>query len=75
MELIEDPDCNEITSNNQPANKTESWKYNADNIDLTVIDELPLEIQNELKEWLRPYKQAKMAKKHSIADYFSPSKK
>ncbi|KMZ66775.1 DNA-directed DNA polymerase [Zostera marina] len=75
VELIEDPDCNEITSNNQPANKTESWKYNADNIDLTVIDELPLEIQNELKEWLRPYKQAKMAKKYSIADYFSPSKK
>lgn len=51
------------------------WSYNTDEIDPSVIDELPPEIQQEVRAWLRPHKRHNVAKRgSSIADYFSPTK-
>ncbi|XP_057971526.1 DNA polymerase eta isoform X2 [Malania oleifera] len=55
--------------------RRETWNYNVDEIDLSVIDELPPEIQQELRAWLRPKKRAKISKQQSsIAHYFLPPK-
>ena len=50
----------------------ESWNYNIDEIDPSVIDELPPEIQHEVRAWIRPQKRANIVKRGStIAHYFS----
>ncbi|KAK9156179.1 hypothetical protein Sjap_003659 [Stephania japonica] len=52
------------------------WSLNPEEIDTSVIDELPPEIQREIRVWLQPIKRAKAAQRGpSIADYFSPAKK
>lgn len=59
----------------QNVRRTNTWSYKADEIDQSVIDELPLEIQEEFRTWLRPQKRANIVKRgSSIAHYFSPNK-
>ncbi|KAJ8426277.1 hypothetical protein Cgig2_021592 [Carnegiea gigantea] len=53
--------------------RRESWNYNIDKIDPTIIDELPPDIQEELRVWMRPTKQPHSSKR-SITSYFSPMK-
>ena len=56
--------------------RTESWSYKIDEIDPAVVDELPLEIQEEVQTWLRPHKRTNIAKQgSSIAHYFMPTRK
>ncbi|KAK7368591.1 hypothetical protein VNO80_10619 [Phaseolus coccineus] len=54
----------------------EAWSsYNIDEIDPSIIDELPPEIQEEFRTWLRPQKRPNVAKRgSSITHYFSPDK-
>ncbi|XP_048228856.1 DNA polymerase eta isoform X2 [Ricinus communis] len=53
----------------------ESWNYKIDEIDPSVINELPPEIQDEVRAWLQPHKRARIVKKGAtIAHYFSPPK-
>lgn len=47
------------------------WKYNIHDIDHSVIDELPPEIQEEVRDWLRPHSRLVKQRK-SIAAYFLP---
>ncbi|VFQ73150.1 unnamed protein product [Cuscuta campestris] len=55
--------------------QTTSFYYNINDIDPSVVNELPQEIQDEVRAWLRPQKQANIAKKGSdITRYFSPAK-
>uniref|UniRef100_A0A166ET12 DNA polymerase eta n=1 Tax=Daucus carota subsp. sativus TaxID=79200 RepID=A0A166ET12_DAUCS len=50
--------------------------YKIDEIDPNVVDELPREIQEEVRAWLRPQKRANntMRRGSSITHYFSPNK-
>ncbi|XP_074312139.1 DNA polymerase eta isoform X3 [Silene latifolia] len=53
------------------------WSYNVHEIDQTIIEELPPDIQEELRGWMQPLKQAKhhiSGKGKSITSYFSLSK-
>ncbi|XP_059625654.1 DNA polymerase eta isoform X3 [Cornus florida] len=51
------------------------WSYNIAEIDPSVINELPLEIQDEVRAWLRPHKRSNSARRGpSIANYFLPAK-
>ena len=53
----------------------QAWGYKIDEIDLSVIDELPPEIQEEFRAWLRPHKRPNVAKRgSSITHYFLPDK-
>lgn len=55
--------------------QSEAWKFRIEEIDPSVIDELPKEIQDEIQAWLRPSKRPRRVKRgFTIADYFSPSK-
>ncbi|PKA46673.1 DNA repair protein REV1 [Apostasia shenzhenica] len=50
----------------------DSWTLNAENVDPSVIDELPMEIQQEVRGWLRSSKRINSAKGgSSIFHYFS----
>ncbi|CAB4307226.1 unnamed protein product [Prunus armeniaca] len=52
-----------------------AWSYNIDEIDPSVIDELPPEIQQEVRAWIRPHKRHNTVKRgSSIAHYFLPTK-
>ncbi|KAF4391422.1 hypothetical protein F8388_008033 [Cannabis sativa] len=54
----------------------EAWSYKIDEIDPSVVDELPPEIQDEVRLWLRPLKRSNIAKQgSSIAHYFLPTRK
>ncbi|KAJ4702699.1 DNA polymerase eta [Melia azedarach] len=62
-------------SSDQVQQRSEAWNYKIDDIDPSVVDELPKEIQNEIRAWLRPNKRPNIVKQRStIADYFLPSK-
>ncbi|KAJ0982898.1 hypothetical protein J5N97_011153 [Dioscorea zingiberensis] len=53
-----------------------AWHLNVEDIDPSVIDELPLEIQREVRGWLHPPKRVQAAKHCSqITQYFLPAKK
>ncbi|CAJ1935447.1 unnamed protein product [Sphenostylis stenocarpa] len=54
----------------------EAWcSYHIDEIDPSIIDELPPEIQQEFRTWLRPQKRPSVAKPgSSITHYFLPDK-
>lgn len=59
----------------QDSQRREAWKYRNDEIDPSVIDELPPEIQEEIRAWLRPLKRPSVPKHGSSIDhYFSPTK-
>ncbi|XP_040968418.1 DNA polymerase eta isoform X2 [Gossypium hirsutum] len=58
--------------------RREAWGYNIDEIDPSVMEELPPEIQDEIKAWMQPHEQRpnNMVKRScTISHYFSPSKK
>ncbi|XP_043688856.1 DNA polymerase eta isoform X2 [Telopea speciosissima] len=56
--------------------RREMWTYKVDEIDPSVIDELPPEIQEEVRGWLRPPKRANPVKRgSSITNYYLPSRK
>ncbi|KAL3523149.1 hypothetical protein ACH5RR_015983 [Cinchona calisaya] len=51
------------------------WSYKIDEIEHSILNELPLEIQEEFNAWLRPQKRPNTMKKgSSIVHYFSPLK-
>ncbi|XP_038876373.1 DNA polymerase eta isoform X2 [Benincasa hispida] len=53
----------------------ERWNYKVDEIDISVIEELPPEMQKEIWSWLRPHKRSNTANRGStLAHYFLPSK-
>jgi DNA polymerase eta len=53
----------------------EAWGYKVDEIDPSVVDELPPDIQEEVRAWLRPHKRPNIVKRgSSIAHYFLPAK-
>ncbi|XP_058197564.1 DNA polymerase eta isoform X1 [Rhododendron vialii] len=55
--------------------RRDAWDYKIDEIDPTVFNELPPQIQQELRAWLRPQKRANLLKRGStIAHYFLPTK-
>ncbi|XAR52400.1 DNA-directed DNA polymerase [Bertholletia excelsa] len=55
--------------------QNDGWSYKIDEIDHSVIYELPPEIQQEVLAWLQPQKRANIAKRGStIAQYFFPTK-
>ncbi|XP_056693941.1 DNA polymerase eta isoform X3 [Spinacia oleracea] len=54
--------------------KRERWSYDVHEIDPTIMEELPADIQEELRSWMRPLKQHQSAKRSSITSYFLPSK-
>ncbi|CAL9241922.1 unnamed protein product [Arabidopsis halleri] len=65
--------------NQEVEERTETdWGYKTDEIDQSVFDELPVEIQRELRSFLRPNKQFNAGKSKgdgstsSIAHYFPP---
>ncbi|XP_031254345.1 DNA polymerase eta-like [Pistacia vera] len=63
------------SSSDQIRQTSEAWNYRIEEIDPTVIDELPPQIQDEIRAWLRPHKRPNIVKRgSSIADYFLPSK-
>ncbi|CAJ2677826.1 unnamed protein product [Trifolium pratense] len=60
--------------NNMPQGR-QAWSYNVDEIDPSIIDELPPEIQDEFRTWLRPHKRPNVVKRgSSITQYFRPDK-
>ncbi|XP_020096475.1 DNA polymerase eta isoform X1 [Ananas comosus] len=70
--------CDDATArSNQTAQQHEIWNFNVEDVDPSVIDELPLEIQREVRGWLHSAtKRTNMTKRgSSIAHYFSPVKK
>ncbi|CAL5326775.1 unnamed protein product [Camellia sinensis] len=56
--------------------RMDAWDYKIDEINPTVVNELPPEIQEELQVWLRPQKRVANIGKcgSSIAHYFLPTK-
>ncbi|XP_020232436.1 DNA polymerase eta [Cajanus cajan] len=60
---------------NIPQGRRQAWSYNIDEIDPSIIDELPPEIQQEFRTWLRPHKRSNVVKRgSSITHYFLPDK-
>ncbi|KAI3798416.1 hypothetical protein L1987_33691 [Smallanthus sonchifolius] len=65
----------ESLTESQNKRRANTWRYNVDEIDQSVVEELPPEIQEEVQTWLRPQKQANTVKRgSSIAHYFSPNR-
>ncbi|XP_031098658.1 DNA polymerase eta isoform X2 [Ipomoea triloba] len=63
------------TGQNDQRRHARSYYYNINEIDPAVVNELPQEIQDEVRAWLRPRKQANTTKKGSdITSYFSRAK-
>ncbi|XP_058072199.1 DNA polymerase eta isoform X4 [Magnolia sinica] len=50
-------------SSDRGVSRSQTWEYKVEEIDPAVIDELPLEIQAEVRGWLRPHKRPNMAKR------------
>ncbi|CAN6553648.1 unnamed protein product [Malus baccata var. baccata] len=74
---FEEAGASSVSGSSQIEQRTgASWSYNVDEIDPSVIDELPPEIQEEVRALLRPHKRHNVVKRGpSIAHYFSPTKK
>lgn len=54
--------------------RSDAWSYKSDEIDPTVLNELPTEIQAEVRAWFQPQKRANTVKRgSSIVHYFSPA--
>ncbi|XP_057812020.1 DNA polymerase eta isoform X2 [Salvia miltiorrhiza] len=54
--------------------RTDAWSYKSDEIDPSVLNELPPEVQAEVRAWMQPQKRANIVKKGSSIDhYFSPT--
>ena len=72
--------CEAIGTNNGESSSSQvvegraSWNYRMEEIDPSVVDELPPEIQQEVRAWLRPLKRPNVVKRGSITHYFSSNK-
>ncbi|XP_027345129.1 DNA polymerase eta [Abrus precatorius] len=82
VELPAEDPHDEIDANNSASSTAniprgrQSWGYNIDEIDPSIIDELPPEIQDEFRTWLRPHKRPSVVKRgSSITHYFLPDKR
>lgn len=52
-----------------------TWMFNIEDIDPSVVEELPPEIQKEIQGWIRPPKQDSTSTKRrgsTISSYFAP---
>ncbi|XP_021770564.1 DNA polymerase eta-like isoform X3 [Chenopodium quinoa] len=76
LQTIHMPTCSggNMHQNTENAVERENWSYDVDEIDPTIVEELPADIQKELRGWMRPLKQRHSAKHSSITSYFLPSK-
>lgn len=55
--------------------KRPAWSYDIDEIDQDVLKELPKQIQEEVRAWLRPQKRSNTVKRDlGITRYFLPAK-
>lgn len=63
----------ECSISNMPQGR-QAWGYNIDEIDPSIIDELPPEIQEEFRTLLRPHKRPNVVKRGSITHYFLPDR-
>lgn len=73
--IMPDGHSSELRLSDHGAQGGEIWNYKVDEIDISVIEELPPEIQKELWSWLRPHKRSNTANRGStIARYFLPYK-
>ncbi|XP_011022338.1 PREDICTED: DNA polymerase eta isoform X2 [Populus euphratica] len=67
-------------SNNLDQNAQRAWNYKIDEIDQSIVNELPSEIQDEIRVWLQARQQPSIVKRPSIikrgsiAHYFSPDR-
>ena len=67
-------------SYNLDQNAQRAWNYKIDEIDHSIVNELPSEIQDEIRVWLQARQQPGMVKRTSIikrgsiAHYFSPDR-
>ena len=65
-----------ISPQYQNVQRRDTWALNIEDIDPSVIDELPLEFQREVQGWLHASKRQNTTKRGStIAHYFSPAKR
>ncbi|KAH7661956.1 DNA polymerase eta protein [Dioscorea alata] len=61
---------------NETTQTSTAWHLNVEDVDPSVIDELPLEIQREVRGWLCLPKRVQATKRGSdITQYFFPAKK
>lgn len=61
---------------NETMHTSTAWHLNVEDIDPSVIDELPLEIQREVRGWFRLPKRVQATKRGSdITQYFLSAKK
>ncbi|XP_054801326.1 DNA polymerase eta isoform X2 [Prosopis cineraria] len=81
VELLEETHCEETGTTNGGSSSGhvveggQSWSYRMEEIDPSVVDELPPEIQQEVRAWLRPIKRPNVVKRGSvITHYFSSNK-
>ncbi|KAF7801328.1 DNA polymerase eta isoform X1 [Senna tora] len=84
VELPKETHCEEIETSNGGGSSSsaahvpqgrQSWSYKIDEIDPSIVDELPPEIQQEVRAWLRPLKRPNVVKRgSSITHYFHPNK-
>ncbi|XP_039140370.1 DNA polymerase eta-like [Dioscorea cayenensis subsp. rotundata] len=69
-------DENNSTHVNETMQTSTAWHLNVEDVDPSVIDELPLEIQREVRGWLRLPKHVQATKRGSdITQYFLSAKK
>ncbi|KAK6931960.1 DNA polymerase, Y-family, little finger domain [Dillenia turbinata] len=72
---VEEATINSHEQSSGQIEQRETWNYRIDEIDPSVMEELPPEIQQEVWAWVRPHKRAHTAKQgSSIAHYFLPAK-
>jgi DNA polymerase eta len=69
--------ASELSPNPKSNNvKSRYWGLDMEEIDPSVVDELPLEIQREIMCWIHPSKRINTAQRGStISHYFSPARK
>lgn len=65
---------NSVGDNMNQGEEREMWHYHVDDIDPSVLSELPPEIQEELRAWIHPHKRSLVKRGSSITNYFLPTK-
>ncbi|XP_022146569.1 DNA polymerase eta [Momordica charantia] len=74
-ERIQDGSLSSADGHTSSEQSGERWNYKVDEIDVSVVEELPPEIQKEIWCWLRPHKRSNsMNRGSTIARYFLPAK-
>ncbi|KAL6845184.1 hypothetical protein ACP4OV_024679 [Aristida adscensionis] len=66
---------NNTTNSGDHSGSSNTWMFNIEDIDPAVVEELPPEIQREIKGWIRPSKLASTKRRGStISSYFPPAR-